>query len=776
MLSRLRVFRNIDFPRGGWRRLCALALAMFFASGRTWAEDCVPVRCPALLAEDRIQANGPGGPSFPVSLIALGTTKAIDGPAGGSRRTRLVIEEVLYGDRSLKTVEMTGLWEEGHRAIFYLVPTGRIDGPEWEEYYTWKPEDLFAARFLAAARFTELVLNSDSIVIGEDTNEHPEKWKTTSKPSTQVKVSTSLSGEKIPENQVITLEYAPHPFAGPQIYFLRGKHYADSRTPVYEWRSALPVQRQDDVRAILAKRNTFPPADDPWKIDRKGIREIVFDGTAKQALDLLISENEAAQLLGKRFFLHHPADARAQLVPPIESALFRTSQAKDVEFDEFERQRYRIQALGLAEQKEPTGVIAELAEKLIATLETSPPPAPISQESDRLRDGWFLGRRVEMIVDVNHTLVWLLQQLPEEEVKRRWGERLVLLKGRLTEWWQQEVALAVDELLLETARELADGLARMKAFKPVRSTEDLVSIAHVYFSDDNRRLWSIGGDGTYSHWDAATLKMLDRQHPPAGTELLSFSRRDGKYLLYVENDKSPPESGSLLKVSAIAAESGAFMASMEFPLTTRKGKHRRVGWIAGGQVVVQDQGKVSLVDVVHGKILREFACQDYPRLISPDRRFVLTGFWGMGREYLLQKIDLTTGAINPLPSGLHDHVTLDGAIYEHLDDPGDIELQEAGRPEKMPNLRRLEVLEIVTSADHRRVAIVTRQLTLVDGDFRDVDPNGPTIVRIYDVQSLALIGALEAPNGKVKPFFNKDGSQVALVYDAKTIERWPLPE
>src|SRR5204862_415005 len=70
---------------------------------------------------------------------------------------------------------------------------------------------------------------------------------------------------------------------------------------------------------------TYPLVDDPRNHAYPHYREIVFEGTAQQALAMLGSENDAAVVLGQRYFFHHPETARALLAPLVEDALLETA-------------------------------------------------------------------------------------------------------------------------------------------------------------------------------------------------------------------------------------------------------------------------------------------------------------------------------------------------------------------------------------------------------------------------------------------------------------------
>lgn len=756
-----------------------LVVMAILTIGQAWAADPIPVHCPALDFEKRVVINGPGGPEYPVTLIALGKTKEVDAPARRSRKVILEIEEVLYGDQTVKRAEFESSWAGGHRAIFFLAPTGWRDGPAYEESHTWEVENLAVARVLAAARLAELVCNASSIFVGEGADEDSEKWKGTNGPPTRVKVITNLAGQKFPEKEAVVVGRMPHRFAGPHLYILHGGGYRYPDTPtMYDWKAVLPLPRKSEVLATLAKRDQYPLVENPADSTRPRFREYVYGGTAKQALDLLASENDSAEVLGHRFFLHHPEDARALLVPQIEGALLRTGEAKE---DEYRLQRRCIRTLGLAERKAPTGAVAALAEKLIRTLEDSPAPVPIPKERRRQTDGRYYGGPMEEedTVDVNHTLVWLLQQLPEEEATRRWGERLLALKTRLNDWWQQEVALAADVLRLGVARELETALARMKSVSPVRSGEEAAhKIAQVYFSADSRRLWSFGEAGSRGYWDVETMKLKDLQAAPEGTMLLSTSLRDGRYQLYLERKTKLPENATPMKVSAVAAETGKLLSTMNLALSDRS----RFGWHAGGQFVVTNGQTITLADATSGKVLRQVAYpeRNTPCYISPDRSLVLTGLSMKGQEYLRDRIDLTTGVITNLDKvPREERPQVDGLPFERLLDPREYAssgpLAESW-PKKLPNLRGHQVLQLLSSADQKRLVILTRALLVVDGAFDNFDHKAPIVVRIYDAASLRMIGALEVARVHVDAYLNRDGSQLVLVHQTRTsMERWPLP-
>src|SRR5262249_15353520 len=138
----------------------------------------------------------------------------------------------------------------------------------------------------------------------------------------------------------------------------------------------------------------------------------------------------------------------------------------------------------------------------------------------------------EHFTDANHSLTWLLQQMDEAEVARRWDERLLKLRSQLQGRWRHEVALAVDAAFIEQNRELAAAMARMQGIKPVRSTTGMrgkvgESLSTVAFSPDGAFLATADFSNEISIWKTQdwTLQVTI----PAETRRMAFSP-DGNFL------------------------------------------------------------------------------------------------------------------------------------------------------------------------------------------------------------------------------------------------------
>lgn len=543
-----------------------------------------------------------------------------------------------------------------------------------------------------------------------------------------------------------------------------------------------------------------------------------FRGNAKQAMNLLTATVEDDRKRGRAFFLSHPGEAGIlaqeivwQMQHPVEK---RTYSFEDQSHTYWE-QRAWVETLALVEKQRPTGTLASLVNELLTWLETAPlgnpipaegypitrcglgfkvvPPGSPFSKGDQFNWGDFFHFRAPEEEEIgDHSLTWLLQELPRDEAAQRWGARLLKLKERRTRW-QPEAALAVDMLRLELASELAAGLARMEQSTPVRSDTGVsISGTRVYFSTDHRRLWSFGHDGSLSRWDPETMKLIDHRDRPTGKQPLSIAEPGGQFAFFAppiawhEGDSAwsiPPP----LEVSWIDAESGE-TGNMVLKVSAQSGYR----WLRDGHLVISNGETLALIDLARGKIVREVPgprrrVDAYiPYYASVDHRYVLLGSWGKGIESIRSKIDFFTGALTEIHSmngyegkPHEERVTIDGLEYYRLDDSEGL-LREAHHsphpPTKLPNLRGLDVPRIVQSGDRRRLAILTLPEGSVDHWDQGGEANLKPVVRIYDTESLRMIAAFHSSSPNPRMRLSPNGSQIVLIHDDKYLERWTIPD
>ena len=301
----------------------------------------------------------------------------------------------------------------------------------------------------------------------------------------EVKVDRNLGGIpfKTGKNVTVIIEgYSPDstPMTHPEMrLYLVGPatKFADFNRTIYRTLTILPVELEPAVIESLKRRDACPlvtlphpyVAQFPLRSPDIVCREVLFRGSAEEATRLFSCDSHAAVVLGERYLVNHPDDAQKLLVSKIADGMLATGVAKDVEF---RTQKRLIDALDEVGTQSPSSAIPDLFERLLATIEKETPsvPMPKRDESKLLIWGMNTSWRMaeEQTTDVNHTLAWLAMKMDEDEVARRWGQRLQTVRDHLTGWWRHELDLAIDVARIDQNEELDTMLARMDGAKPVR--------------------------------------------------------------------------------------------------------------------------------------------------------------------------------------------------------------------------------------------------------------------------------------------------------------------
>jgi WD40 repeat protein len=292
--------------------------------------------------------------------------------------------------------------------------------------------------------------------------------------------------------------------------------------------------------------------------------------------------------------------------------------------------------------------------------------------------------------------------------------------------------------------------------RPFEGHSDAATCA--FFSPDNQRLWSFGNDGSICHWDANTMKMIERKPIPPEYELKSIQEPEGQYALYQRREPANPR---LRKMRVMEVASGKFLPAIEEPLPDSSDY-----WLTGGQLLSVGRygDPTTLIDITTGKVLRRNnAWIDDRPFLSQDRQFLLANFPKTGPQLPMDQIDLATGDITrPAVAGEGDTLTAGDRVFTRVG--------SNLTPKKEPTARGLTVESRTLSPDGRRLALVTSDSS------NSESPRANTTIRIHDAETLRMLYAIPSATHSINVRFNSDATQLAVAHADGTIERWPLPE
>ncbi|MEA3213342.1 MAG: large repetitive protein [Chthoniobacter sp.] len=285
-----------------------------------------------------------------------------------------------------------------------------------------------------------------------------------------------------------------------------------------------------------------------------------------------------------------------------------------------------------------------------------------------------------------------------------------------------------------------------------------------YFASDSRRLWSIGEDGSICHWDAATMKMIERFPPPKGFLPASIREPDGKYAIFIDGGRRLL-GASPSRAVVVDLETGVEIARMDVGLDWGG-----IYWCSSDEILAISRGfndeALMRVNIFTGKVLARMPLKSGggPRFLAKDRRSLLVLRYGDDPE----RLDFETGALtHPTVSGEGNSRVANGETYERL--------ESSPTPKKLPPIKRYEFFPVL-SADGRRLAVVSSGRRDAREKLGTIDTSTPTFIRIHDATTLEMLCAFRASTPKVGVRFNADGTQLAVTNDDGTIERWVLPQ
>jgi len=202
------------------------------------------------------------------------------------------------------------------------------------------------------------------------------------------------------------------------------------------------------------------------------------------------------------------AEGPQQIIcPPVLIAAASPQNVKPAATPSFLPMRRLIEFLGEFEENTSQKVfLRHLADRQLKYLADNPAnPLEPARRTNRVRDP--IGEENQN--DVNHALVWLLQQLDDKTQHEVYGPRLLRLRERTTGFARREAQLALDVLGIEARLEWEQANRRAEGLKPVQSPVGVHQEApsSVAFSRDGRFLAS-GGSKDVRVWNTRDWSMV----------------------------------------------------------------------------------------------------------------------------------------------------------------------------------------------------------------------------------------------------------------------------
>jgi hypothetical protein len=419
--------------------------------------------------------------------------------------------------------------------------------------------ELSAARALATARLDRLVLGSRAIIIGRPkvtpaleaesiTNAGPLRLKKLVQAAKSMPYARAYSeldfddpppaveslGQTIVVEKVLLggleagqeIEFrlaqaaTPVPLSGngPFLYFI-----TDNGLGIHLAETVWDASAAPRVLASLAARNEHPIGVSNQNGSRGDeLPHVQFRGSQEAAIALLGSSSFRVRWLASDRLENDGARAKQAIVRSIEEHLLSAEWGVA---DPYFQQWRLIRLLGNLERSEPAlgkqdhvpGELERLADVLIAQataggtfpLAPSQPPLPASEVGPvpSRTNGY-----ADFDTSLNHSLAWLLAEMPPDHVAARYLNRLQNLRDLTSYGWGQEAQAIIDRLQL--VDRLALPAARLKSAN-VRwlSQMALLTSGELRFASDNQTLGLRAGREKWI-WDSSTGKLL--AHETAG--------------------------------------------------------------------------------------------------------------------------------------------------------------------------------------------------------------------------------------------------------------------
>jgi WD40 repeat protein len=511
------------------------------------ADESIRTICPGL--ERLPRPEDPSGPGiddhrWPEIVLLVEKIKVPEKADDGRlrERERCNVKRVLYGTYAEKTVSFE--WP-GERTLWYwgtgefivgLIPAFYKEQEDFTAQYGVPGADEKAEAALGRARLDFAALAADSIFVGRELStggsDGPDSDRDWNRSTVEVvgvihgpALKPGAKVQVIDEGLIHISNY--HRRASPQqrIFFTvqgnREKRSDDS----YHVISHLSADQEPKVLEALKHAGdhciTYERKEDG---ETTKVREVLFDGTDAQAIELLGADNEQAVSLFYRTLVHRRKTSRLLVVADIEQAMFRMMPLAQDKQAGFRRLSRLIDVLGDMQHEDGGKDVQRLIEIYLGRVEQGlPEPAKVGAarnwESDYHR------------TDVNRSLVWLLLRLGEEPGRQQFGKRLAALRAKAQGGWKNELQIAMNAIKLEDSEELAAAMLRMRDVRPVRSKTTLrhkgsEAVHLVRFSHDGKLLATAGHGDEIKLWNTSDWSPAAVIAEDASIEALLFSPDD----------------------------------------------------------------------------------------------------------------------------------------------------------------------------------------------------------------------------------------------------------
>jgi len=638
------------------------------------AGETIPVVCPAIDQDEHSRTDNEIEPGMPISLVAKGTVQEIPQTNNSGHLFELGIERVIYGTWTNRSVRFSYPWniQKYEPTIVALVPSEEESVP-FILKYDLPGSDEKSQVALAAARMDYQVLSAECIFVGREST-------TATRFLRDVRVVRSIYGPALKPGSKVCVQFpgmvanSLTPIQVPEgdtIYLIgsikTGKHVIPhlsdqmANQMVYTLVNRLDVSQENEVQAALKRRDSYPiiESGDPGKKQRD--REVTFQGTIGEAIELLGSANDATVTLGVKK-LKNTQGALDAIIPAVEKDLF---QFADKSEHRYRRLHNLIQLLGNLDQGTVDGALGQLLNQYLAWIESHRSDLPELPRPDDRRHYWSGEEESE---DINHGLAWMLMAMKEDEVLHHYTPRLIQLRDRLSGNWRDEVQLALDaarvedNFELETAKGVAKDIQPLRISPVIRAVGQPVAfshdghylvagntvwnvqdwsraggyeaegtIDHVLFSQDDKFLYVAGGAGIQIHdrfdWRTGKLDKAFMGHKE-GVTYMALTPDDRRMLTasYFEDiiHLWDVPSGTILKSFDLPPESFHIALSPDGMMFARQSAPHEIiiQPLAGGSETRLKPGKDEICGIV----------------FSPDRNYFAVTTFGFASDVSMQQV------------------------------------------------------------------------------------------------------------------------------------------